>query len=307
MPNRSNYQDPLSVILSAIQLRVSISVNAQFCGGWLLGHKTGAKSFHLVAHGRCQLCLEGDTPQDLNAGDLIIFMREVKHKLKPIEGNEHKMERLDYEQGVRTDSTGILCGSFTYENTTSENILSSLPPILVVKKSLESASWVDPLVQLIQLETRDSGLGSDLIINQLAASLIIYAIRSYITAGDFKIGILKLIADKRLNKALQAMQNEPETAWTLAQLAKESAMSRTSFATQFKQVSGWTPKEYLTWWRMQKAWLLLTDGYSILHVAEKVGYRSESAFARAFKKTFNLGPGEIRKHHAKQRDLTILS
>ena len=123
-----------------------------------------------------------------------------------------------------------------------------------------------------------------MILKQLAESLIIHSIRSYIMSGEFEIGILKLIADNKLSKALKAIQNEPEFGWTVEHLARESAMSRTAFETKFKQVSGWTPIEYLTWWRMQKAWALLSEGEPVLHVAEKVGYRSDAAFSRAFKK-----------------------
>jgi AraC-like DNA-binding protein len=295
MSDRSIYKDPLSVMLSAIHLNVDIYVNAQFCGGWLLGHKTGEKSFHLVSHGECLLTMEGEQPQVLHTGDLIIFMRAVKHQLSAIEQTQCDIERLDYDEGIREGTTGILCGSFIYENATAENILNALPSVLIVKQDKQTQKWVAPLVKLIQLESCDPGLGSDLILQQLTESLLIHSIRSYLKNGEFEMGILKLIADKKLSKALQAIQNEPESAWTVEQLAQESAMSRTAFATQFKRVSGWSPMEYLTWWRMQKAWALLAEGESVMAVAEKVGYRSESAFSRAFKKAFNVGPGEQRK------------
>jgi len=298
MLNHPNYKDPLSVILSTIHLNVELSVNAQFCGNWLLGHKTGKKSFHLVSHGKCQLDLENEETQTLYSGDLIIFMREVKHQLFPVENTACEITSLGYENGIKEGATGILCGSFSYESDTSENVLNALPSVLVVKQNEQTRKWVNPLVQLIQQENCESGLGSDLILKQLAESLIIHSIRSYIKTGEFEIGILKLIADKKLSKALQAIQNEPELGWTVELLAKESAMSRTAFATQFKQTSGWTPMEYLTWWRMQKAWSMLADGKSVLHAAESVGYRSESAFSKTFKKAFGIGPGELRKQYA---------
>lgn len=298
MSDRSIYKDPLSVMLSAIHLNVEISVNAQFCGAWLLGHKTGEKSFHLVSHGECLLNLEGEEEQVLRAGDLIIFMRAVKHRLTPIEKMASDGERLSYDDGIKTGSTGILCGSFEYKNVTSENILNALPSVLVVKQNEQTEKWVKPLIKLIQLESCEPGLGSDLILKQLAESLLIHSIRSFITTGEFEMGILKLIADKKLSKALKAIQNEPEVPWTVEQLAKESAMSRTTFATQFKKVSGWTPMEYLTWWRMQTAWLLLTEGESVICVANSIGYRSESAFSRAFKKEFGIAPGKLRKQYA---------
>ncbi|REG82701.1 AraC family transcriptional regulator [Marinomonas pollencensis] len=297
MLSHSTYKDPLSIMLSTVRLNVELSVNAQFCGGWLLGHKTGAKSFHLISHGECRLALAGEEEQVLHAGDLIVFMREVQHKLYPVECSEDEMEKLAFDSGLKKGTTGILCGSFSYENETSESVLNALPAVLVVKKNAQTKSWVDPLVSLIQLESCAADLGSDLILKQLAESLIIHSIRSHIKSGTFDIGILKLIADQKLSKALIAIQNEPESNWTLEQLARESAMSRTAFSTQFKSVSGWTPMEYLTWWRMQKAWSMIVDGKSVGFVAESVGYRSESAFSRIFKKEFGLGPGELRKQY----------
>jgi transcriptional regulator GlxA family with amidase domain len=99
----------------------------------------------------------------------------------------------------------------------------------------------------------------------------------------------------RLAQAISAMHQHPEQVWTLESLAKEAALSRTTFAETFKAVSGWTPGQYLTWWRMQLAWSLLTDGVSTAEVANKVGYKSESAFSRIFQKTFATSAGKVRR------------
>lgn len=295
MSQRSNNKDPLSTMLSAIRLDVEISVNAQFCGRWLLGEKTGEKSFHLISHGESQLILRGAEPQILHAGDLVIFMQAVEHQLLPIETENAPKTVCSYRNGLLENATGVLCGEFYYENNQSENLMDSLPPVLVIKQSPQTKAWVEPLISLILLENKHYDLGSDLILKQFTESLIINAIRTYINQGDFEIGILKLMADKKLSKALQAIQNEPQTHWTLEKLAQLCAMSRTAFATQFKQVSGWTAMEYLHWWRMQKAYSMLKVGKTMIDVSESVGYRSESAFSKAFKKHFDLNPGEVRE------------
>jgi len=294
MLNRSSHKDPLSVMLSTLNLNVDISVNAQFCGNWLIGHKTEEKSFHLISHGECTLTLQETGPQTLYSGDLVIFMRDTPHQMLPSMAVKDKASRLDYQDGINHMATGILCGSFTYENTKIESLMCALPSLLVIKNNAQSNRWINPLVQLIQLETVEPSLGSDLLIKQLTESLIIQAIRSYIKVGNFEVGMLKLVADNKLAKALQAVQNEPQLNWTVDLLAQECAMSRTAFATHFKQISNWSPMEYVTWWRMQSAWSKLTEGESIGLVSESVGYRSEAAFSRAFKKAFDVGPGEVR-------------
>ncbi|MDA7746762.1 AraC family transcriptional regulator [Psychromonas sp.] len=294
MLNRSNHKDPLSIMLSTLHLDVEISMNAQFCGSWLLGHKTGEKSFHLISHGECLLAIDGQSPETLYSGDIVIFMRKVRHQLHPIEAVQAPEERQDYLQGVNNSATGILCGSFSYENTKTESLMRALPPVLVIKNDPHAQAWITPLITLIQLESSTPRLGSDILIQQFTESLIIQAVRSYINAGDFEVGILKLIADPKLTKALQAIQNEPQFAWTVDLLAKECAMSRTAFATHFKETSNWSPMEYVTWWRMQSAWSKLVAKESIAEVSESVGYRSEAAFSRAFKKTFDINPGEVR-------------
>jgi AraC-like DNA-binding protein len=93
-----------------------------------------------------------------------------------------------------------------------------------------------------------------------------------------------------------AIHQAPSNSWTLASLARCAAQSRTQFAKSFREVGGITPMEYLTWWRMQLAWLHLNDGDSVVSVAERVGYQSESAFMRAFKREFDFSAGQVRKN-----------
>ncbi|MCK8131354.1 AraC family transcriptional regulator [Pseudoalteromonas sp. 2CM28B] len=299
MFNRPNYQDPLSEMLLNVHLNVTISINEQFCGDWLLGDKAKrTKWFHVISHGSCSLIIDDQEAQLLNSGDLVIYTRDVKYKLVAGESTSCEAERLKYEGGLVVGSTGILCGSFTYQNNSTESVLAALPPILVIKNNEHTKHWIGPLIKLIQYENCNFGLGSELIIKQLIESLFVHSIRSYIENSTFKAGIFNLMSDNKLSRALSVIQHEPQNSWTVEKLAKECAMSRSSFATRFLKISGWTPIGYLTWWRMQKAWSLLKNGELVSNVAESVGYRSEASFAHAFKKQFNMGPGEVRKKFA---------
>ncbi len=112
--------------------------------------------------------------------------------------------------------------------------------------------------------------------------------------------MLALYGHPRLARVIAAVHQQPGRDWTLDAMASEAALSRTAFAETFKAVSGWTPGQYLTWWRMQLAWSLLSGGESTAEVAHRIGYQSEAAFSRAFQKMFQIAAGKVRRGQATQ-------
>jgi AraC-like DNA-binding protein len=144
-------------------------------------------------------------------------------------------------------------------------------------------------------ESVSGSAGSNVIVDRLSEIVFMYALRHYVITHPGQSGVLSLYAHPRLSIAINVMHKNPERDWTLEVLARQAAQSRTQFAKTFREVSGLTPMEYLTWWRMQLAWVYLSEGDSIYNVAEKIGYKSESSFLRAFKKTFNVNAGQVRK------------
>ncbi len=295
MLNRSMMNDPISLLFSQLKLSVELSVNAQFCGNWWVGKKQEARSFHLISHGECHLSINQVAVDTLNAGDIIIFLRATEHKITPLHGSAEQAQRCHFDGGIIEGSTGMLCGYFDYQNAQSQNLIDSLPDYLLIKRNPQSQPWIDPLLQLIQIETQTQRLGSDVLLSHFVESLILHAIRSYFEQEQMDIGSVALFSHPKLGLAVKAIHSQLDQAWSVDQLAKICHMSRTSFATQFKQVSGQTPMEYLSWWRMLCAWDRLHRGESVALVSSAVGYRSEAAFARQFKKVFQLGPGEVRR------------
>ena len=133
------------------------------------------------------------------------------------------------------------------------------------------------------------------IINRLSELLFTYALRQYLEENPDEVGMLAVYGDTRLVKVIRSIHEAPQNNWTLESLARVAGLSRTVFVETFKSVSGWTPGQYLIWWRMQLAWSLLRKGESVSQVAEKVGYQSESAFSRAFTKMFSISAGKVRR------------
>lgn len=126
--------------------------------------------------------------------------------------------------------------------------------------------------------------------------LFIQVVRTYIEQSKAPPGMLAAIADKPIGAALQLMHQAPQHPWMLAALAQRVSMSRSAFAARFSQLVGQTPMQYLTFWRMQTARKLLTETrLGTAAIAERVGYQSEAAFSKAFKKAVGMGPGAYRR------------
>ena len=132
--------------------------------------------------------------------------------------------------------------------------------------------------------------------NLLARLLFIEVVRRQIDSGRVQTGLLPALFDPRISRALRAMHNDPGRRWNLVSLAREAAMGRSAFARRFQELTGSTPMQYLAAWRMQEARGLLQAGeMSVAEIAERVGYESEPAFRKAFRKITGSTPGAIRR------------
>jgi len=287
--------DPLSEVLQLLKLDVSISHNAKVCGNWQMQdlQRTNS-SFHIVTLGCCYLDAPGHYSGKLDEGDLVIFPNALVHSLKPIKPGEGEQQHLTFTEGENLSGTGLLCGEVNFKHQGSRYLLNALPPILIIKFE-KAQHWIKPLLDMVVTENKSLGTVSKVIIDRLSELLFTYAIREYAIEQPEHTTILSLYGHKRLAKAVKEIHDKPEYDWTLEQLASKAMMSRTVFAEKFKSISGWTVGQYITWWRMQLAWDLLQSGEAIAPVAERVGYQSEAAFSRAFKKMFEVSPGKIRK------------
>lgn len=291
-------RDSFSKILSLLRVDVDVYHNAKVCGDWRLSeHQLGLTCFHMVTMNSCMLDVPEHLHCALHCGDLVIFPRELAHSMVAEKKLTGPQQHLDYRVSQTIEGTGMLCGAMRFQHIGSRFLLDALPPVFVIRYD-ESNGWMKPLLEMILSESMSICPASKALVNKLSELLFIYALRQYLSDNPKEVGMLAVYGHPRLARAVSAIHQQPEYEWTLDSMAKEAALSRTTFAETFKQVCGWTPGQYLTWWRMQLAWSLLVDGEASAEVANKVGYKSESAFSRIFKKTFLIAAGKVRRGDA---------
>jgi len=294
---QTSENDVFSDLLRLLQLDVHIFHNAKICGNWRINEHEppGMTCFHMVTLGSCLLTVPGHMEKQLNRGDLLIFPREIPHSMTPTKTLSGKQQHCSYSDDLAHEGTGMLCGEVRFQHQGKSHLLDALPAVFVIPYQ-ESHRWMEHLLALILHESLNDQAASKVLLDKLAELLFSYAIREYSVAHPDCVGLLALYHDGRLNKAIKAIHQQPDFHWTLDSLAKQANLSRSIFAEKFKSASGWTAGDYLTWWRMQLAWSQLSQGLTITHVAEHVGYKSEAAFSRVFKKAFAISPGQLRKN-----------
>lgn len=287
--------DAFSQILHLLKLDASVYFNAKVCGNWRINeHTLEATCFHIVTVGSCMLDVPGHFNGVLNCGDLVIFPRELSHSMIPVRPQTGEQAWFDYRDAQDREGTGLLCGEMRFQHKGSRYILDALPPVFVIRYD-PSNNWLRSLLEMIVTESMHIRPASKVLLDKLSELLFTYALRQYLSDYPSEIGMLAVYGHQRLAQAVSAVHQHPEYEWTLDSMANEAALSRTSFAETFKAVCGWTPGQYLIWWRMQLAWSLLRDGASSAEVADKVGYKSEAAFSRIFQKTFSISAGKVRR------------
>ncbi|MGI9275516.1 MAG: AraC family transcriptional regulator [Endozoicomonas sp.] len=290
-----NDTDPFTQLIQLFRLEVEVYHNARICGDWAIQeHEPGMTCFHIVTEGRCYLDVPGYLSMTLSQGDLVIFPRELPHTMKQADGLSGKQQHLPFSESAGKKGTGMLCGRATFEHCGHRFLLDALPAVFIVKAA-QSQHWLNALLLLIGSESHSPSMASTAVLNRLSEMLFVFALRQYLRDNPQESGLLGLYLHPRLRHAIQAIHTQPKKKWSLTELAGTCALSRTAFANTFKQVSGQTAMQYITWWRMQLAWSLLVLGDSVATVADQVGYQSEAAFARAFQRQFGQGAGAVRR------------
>lgn len=279
--------------VNLLKLEVEIYHNAKVCGNWeIQEHELGMTCFHIVTSGSCMLSVPGLLEIQFNQGDLVIFPKELAHKMWPVDSLKGPQEHLHYDSELV--GTGMLCGEVKVMHLYQNQLLEALPPVLLIRNSEENP-WLGQLTKLLLEESTKYQESKSVTLNRLSEMVFVYALRHHIESEDSPVGLFALYGDVRIAKAIKCFHDNPQQKWALEALASEAGMSRTRFSKRFKGVSDWTVGQYTSWWRMQLAWEKLTAGDKIISVAEQVGYQSEAAFSRAFLKQFNKNPGVVRR------------
>ncbi len=306
--------DPLGEALHVLRMSGTFYCRSELTAPWGLDlpPEPGSLWFHVVTAGRCWLELDGHEPRELQRGDFALVPHGEGHVLRSGPGAPApRVDGLDYDyasdryailrHGGGGAPTGIVCGTVRFGHPAARNLVALLPPTIVVEGAgaapSPEADWMHSTLRLIAAEGRELRPGGEAVITRLSDILVIQAIRSWIAddpAGQ--TGWLGALQDPRIGRAMSLVHREPARPWAVASLARETAMSRSAFAARFTELVGEPVMQYVTRWRMQVAldWLQ-HDDVAVAALATRLGYESEAAFSRAFKRTMGLSPGAARR------------
>jgi AraC-like DNA-binding protein len=320
-----NAVDALSDVLKSVHLQGAVYLRGEFTAPWCIRGECGLQSvrerlagaehvafFHFLTEGSCKFRLvDGSRVQHARAGDLILFPKEGKHLMgsdlqlapqerdavvEPFAGADPEIFHMRYGGGG--EATRFICGYLALSRSAFRPLFETLPPMMCVHMSDGAAAGM--LHELFRAGVRESlaqDPGASSTLAKVAELLFVEAMRRYMEqlppGGK---GWLAAARDPQVGRALALLHGNASRAWTVDELAKEVALSRSALADRFTSMVGEPPMQYLTRWRLALAAQTLREGREpISRIAEKSGYESEAAFSRAFKREFGVPPAGWRK------------
>lgn len=309
--------DPLSDVLRVVRLNGAFFFAVEARGPWRVESVAATElsprvlpeaqhliSYHVLTEGSCWGGVVGEEMVELQPGDVILFTQGDPHAMgsspHPInEPTTAATSSARYPETVRLGESGprsasIVCGFLGCDRLPFNPLIATLPRTLHIRGL--SRGWIGSFAQQVVAESRAERAGADLVLTRLAELMFLEVLRRYLedlTAEQ--TGWLAGLRDPLVGQALALLHARPAHPWTLAELAGEVAGSRSKLVERFTSLVGYPPMQYLTQWRMQLAANLLTQsGAKVAAVAAEVGYESEAAFSRAFKKATGVAPGGWR-------------
>lgn len=293
--------DPLADVIALLRPRAVFSKVISGAGAWGVRYSAfGQPSFCTLLEGRCLLAVQGQEPITLEAGDFVLMPATPGFTLSGFEPVVPVAIDALQAAGVEGDlrhgrpdgppDVRMLGGYFAFGSPDAALLVSLLPALLHVR-GIERLSV---LVRLVREESTGQRAGRELVLGRLVEVLLIEALRS--TTGEgAPPGLLRGLADARLAAAMRLLHGEPARAWTVDELARQAALSRSAFFDRFSRAVGLRPMEYLLAWRMALAKdLLRREGMALAEVAERVGYSSASSFSTAFSRHVGQAPGQYQ-------------
>ena len=287
--------DPLAQVISLLRPGASYAKLVTAAGNWAVRPPGDQPFYAAVLEGEVALSVGGGAPERLCTGDFILipavddFM--VTSRVAPAAG--HVADPVELEPGIfhlgpqETPDTRMLVGYCTFGSDDSALLMSLLPEMIVVRGERR----LTMLVELLNAETRSGRPGRDVVLEHLLQVLLIEAFRTSKVSSPAP-GLLRGLSDERLAPALRRMHGEPARPWTVGELAREAALSRSAFYDRFRRAVGVAPMDYLLKWRMALAKDLLrgASGPAVGEVARRVGYSSQSTFSVAFSREVGATP-----------------
>jgi AraC-like DNA-binding protein len=315
--------DALSDLLRVVRLSGGVFLDAEFTAPWcvaaqaepeeyrdIMANPARVISFHYVVEGRLLLQVGAAPPLELRGGSIVLLPRNEAHTLasgkglRPARGVTPEQPdggpiRLRYGGGG--EKTHIVCGVLGTD-ARQHPLLDTLPSTLVLDLNGNPAcEWIATSFRYAASELTAVRAGSAIALAKLSELLFVEAVRRYLeTLPADRRGWLAGLRDPMVGQALALLHTQISRDWTAEELAREVGASRSAFAERFTDLMGVPPMKYLTGWRMQVATERLRETHrSVAQIAAEVGYESEIAFARAFKREFSASPAQWRRQLAK--------
>jgi AraC-like DNA-binding protein len=304
--------DPLGEALHFLHMSGVFYTRSEFTAPWALALPAfpDCLMFHVVTSGQCWLEIEGIDPRLLQSGNLALVPHGEGHRLLsepgvpaaklfdlPREQICARYEILRYGQGGA--AANLICGTVRFNHPAAHQLVRLLPKLICIEAwQSPQMEWIHSTLRLMATEAKVMRPGGETIITRLADILVIQTIRSWMAEDPLaQTGWLGALQDKQIGYAILLIQRDPARDWTVASLAEEVAMSRSAFAASFKELVGESPMQYITRWRMNMAltWLK-KENVSLGELADRLGYQSEAAFSRAFKRFIGVSPGAARRN-----------
>ena len=314
--------DALSEVLKVLKLTSGLFLEAEFTAPWCIDSAPGREDvrhilpdaehvsiYHLVTEGRCRAALPDGAPVQLSAGDLIMFPHGDGHllgsdlQLAPVGAEllvepsaEGGLARIRHGGGG--ERTRFVCGFLACDKRLCRPLLGALPRILRVELGDgPAAAWITATLRHGASETHAPRPGSEALLGRLSELLFVEAIRHYTASlPPEQLGWLAGLRDPHVGRALALLHADPAHDWEVEALARQAGLSRSALNERFNALIGEPPMQYLTGWRLALAsQALASSNDAVARIAERVGYDSEAAFNRAFKREFGIPPAAWRR------------
>ncbi|MBA2672511.1 AraC family transcriptional regulator [Ramlibacter sp.] len=329
--------DALSEVLRVVRLNSAVFYNGRFSAPWCFSApdaatvmhtlQPGAERlmiFHLLIEGHCRMEVEGEPPMTLDAGDVIVFPHGDAHLMASAPGVAPapaadlvallRCGPREVRFGGGGETTRFICGFLSCDPRLCRPILTALPRVLTVglRGPDKGPAWIELSIRYAMAEAAAARPGGAGVLAKLSEVLFVETLRRYMAQlPPGQTGWLAGVRDRVIGKALSLMHGQPAHPWTVESLARECGISRSVLAERFTHYVGQSPMHYLGRWRMAlAAGMLRSSSLSITRVAKDVGYETDPAFTRAFRREFGMPPAAWRAgvSQAQPRDaLTVPS
>lgn len=316
--------DAFSEVLSGVRLNGAMFFSAEFSAPWRVftpASSTLAPAlapdaqhlvvYHLVVDGTAHAQLDNGSAIELSAGHIVVFPHGNPHYLSGGSGTGDIESAMVLEKIANRDlspmqsggggaMTRFVCGYLSLDPLLCGPILESLPPMLTVNVRTDaSGQWLEQSILHLVAEAASDRAGSEALLAKLSEALFVDTLRRYVASlPDQSIGWLAGARDVIVGKSLALLHRRPSHPWTIAELAADVGVSRSALVARFARYLSDSPMSYLTGWRLRLAAQALTSSpKGVADIASAVGYESEAAFNRAFKRTFGVPPARYRRQH----------